>query len=143
MDPYAFYECSNLAGVYFTGNALSVDWPPSPNYGASFPFPSDNATVYYLPGTTGWDQPFFAAVPLLLWNPQIQTSDSTFGVASNGFGFPITGTPNIPIVVEATTDFAVSPFVPPQSCTLTNGSIYFTDPDWTNHPARFYRLRSP
>ena len=30
-----------------------------------------------------------------------------------------------------------------QTCTLTNGSIYFSDPDWTNHPARYYRIRSP
>lgn len=28
-------------------------------------------------------------------------------------------------------------------CTLTNGSAYFSDADRTNHPARFYRLRSP
>jgi hypothetical protein len=27
--------------------------------------------------------------------------------------------------------------------TLTNGSIYFSDPDWTNHPGRFYRIRFP
>jgi hypothetical protein len=24
---------------------------------------------------------------------------------------------------------------------LTNGLINFTDPDWTNHPTRFYRIR--
>ena len=27
--------------------------------------------------------------------------------------------------------------------TLTAGSSYFSDPQWTNHPSRFYRLRSP
>jgi hypothetical protein len=26
---------------------------------------------------------------------------------------------------------------------LAAGWSYFSDPDWTNHPARFYRLRSP
>ncbi len=26
---------------------------------------------------------------------------------------------------------------------LTDGWSYFRDPDWTNSPARFYRLRSP
>ena len=26
---------------------------------------------------------------------------------------------------------------------LTNGSVYFSDPQWTNYPSRFYRLRSP
>jgi hypothetical protein len=30
-----------------------------------------------------------------------------------------------------------------QTCTLTNGSIGFSDATWTNYPARFYRIRSP
>jgi len=30
-----------------------------------------------------------------------------------------------------------------QSCTLTNGLFYFSDPDWKNYPDRFYRLRWP
>jgi hypothetical protein len=25
----------------------------------------------------------------------------------------------------------------------TNGTSYFSDPQWTNYPGRFYRLRSP
>jgi hypothetical protein len=29
---------------------------------------------------------------------------------------------------------------PVQTNTLTEGSAYFTDPQWTNYPARFYRL---
>ena len=27
--------------------------------------------------------------------------------------------------------------------TLTNGSFYFSDPQWTNYPARFYGLGFP
>jgi hypothetical protein len=27
--------------------------------------------------------------------------------------------------------------------TLTGGSSYFSDPDWTNDPTRFYRFRAP
>jgi hypothetical protein len=27
--------------------------------------------------------------------------------------------------------------------TLVNGTNYFSDPQWTNYPGRFYRLRSP
>jgi len=27
--------------------------------------------------------------------------------------------------------------------TFTGGSSYFSDPQWTNYPARFYRLRAP
>jgi hypothetical protein len=62
---------------------------------------------------------------------------------TNGFGFNLTGTTNIPIVVEACTNLANSAWSPLQTCTLTNGSLYFSDPQWTNYPARFYRFRSP
>jgi len=98
-------------------------------------------TVYYLPGTTGWG-PTFCGRPTALWNPQLQTSDTSFGVGPNGFGFNITGT-NIPIVVQACTNLTSQAWVPLQSFNLTNGSVYFSDPQWTNHPARFYRLRWP
>ena len=79
----------------------------------------------------------------MLWNPQIQTSDSHLGMGTNGFAFAISGTTNIPFVIEARTNFAGGNWTPLQSCTLTNGSIYFSDPQWTNYHARFYRLRSP
>ena len=32
---------------------------------------------------------------------------------------------------------------PVQTNTLTSGSPYFSDPQWTNYPGCFYRLRSP
>ena len=85
----------------------------------------------------------YAGFPVALWNPQIQTSDGSFGVRSNQFGFTITGTASIPIVVEACTDLAGGVWTPLQTCTITNGSIYFSDQQWTNYPGRFYRLHSP
>ena len=78
----------------------------------------------------------------MLWNPQAQTSDASFGVRTNKFGFNITGTTNIPIKVAACTNPANPTWFPLQTCTLTNGSIYFSDPQWTNYPARLYRIRS-
>jgi hypothetical protein len=81
--------------------------------------------------------------PTVLWNPRVQTRDSTFGVRTNRFGFTIAGTPNIPLVIEAAANLAGAAWTPLQTCTLTNGSIYFSDPNWTNYPSRFYRLRSP
>jgi hypothetical protein len=101
-----------------------------------------NATVYYLAGTTDWYTPF-GGVPAVLWNPQAQTGDGSFGVLTNQFGFNITGTTNIPIVLEGCEDLASPVWVPLLNCTLTNGSIYFSDPQWANYPARFYRFRSP
>jgi hypothetical protein len=130
----AFYSDTNLTGVYFKGNA--------PGIGSTVFSGDTNATVYYLPGKIGWSSPF-AGRPAVLWNPLFQVSDSSFGVRTNRFGFNITGTTNIPIMLEACTNLANPIWVPLQSCTLTNGSLYFSDPDWTNYPARFYRIRSP
>jgi hypothetical protein len=48
-----------------------------------------------------------------------------------------------PLVVEATTNFAVGSWVPLQICSLTNSLIYFSDVQWTNYAGRFYRIRSP
>jgi hypothetical protein len=101
-----------------------------------------NTIVYYLPGTTGWGSTF-SGCPALLWNPQAQTGDGSFGVLNNQFGFNITGTTNIPVVVEACTDLANPAWSPVGTNTLTGGSSYFSDSQWTNYPARFYRLRSP
>src|SRR5262249_18050316 len=76
----AFDVCPALLGVYFKGNAPSVD-PPSA-------FPSDSrATVYYVPGTTGWG-PTFDGRPTALWvplttiqiYPQSQTAEAGWSV---------------------------------------------------------------
>ena len=76
-------------------------------------------------------------------NPTSQTTGPSFGVRTNRFGFNITGIQDIPIVVEASTGSANAAWVPLQTCTLTNGLIYFSDPNWTNYPTRLYRIRSP
>jgi hypothetical protein len=52
-------------------------------------------------------------------------------------------TTNIPIVVEACADLTSLAWVSLQSGNLGNGSLYFSDPQWMNHPTRFYRLRWP
>jgi hypothetical protein len=74
-----------------------------------------------------------------LWNPRPQS----LGLQSNEFGFNITGTTNIPIVVEASANLATASWTALLTCTLTNGSIHFSDPQWADYPARFYRIRSP
>jgi len=120
--------------VFFGGNAPYVDdriFEDVPN-----------VTVYYLSGTTGWDTTLEGA-PTVLWNPQAQTADGSFGVLNNQFGFNITGTTNIPIVVEANTNMANANWTPLQSCLVTNGSIYFSDPQYRNYPSRFYRISFP
>ena len=85
----------------------------------------------------------FGGLPTALWNPTIQTANAAFGVLNNHFGFTITGTTNIPIVVEGSANLATTSWTALQTCTLTNGSVYFSDPTWTNYATRFYRIRSP
>jgi len=46
-------------------------------------------------------------------------------------------------LTSVTTTLAPPSWAPWQSGTLTNGLIYFTDPQWTNYPTRFYSIRSP
>lgn len=128
----AFAYCASLAAVFFKGN-------PPVTYSTEFAYASN--TVYYLPGTTGWGATFDGR-PTSLWNPLMQTGGPSFGVGPAGFGFNITGTADIPIVIEAATSLANS-WVPLESLNLTNGAFYFSDPNWTNYPARFYRIRSP
>ena len=136
----AFSFCSNLKGIYFKGNCPSV--------GSGVLSGANNATVYYLPGTTGWRAPFFGGRPAFLWNPQPQAGDGSFGIQANQFGFNITGSSNLVIVVEGSTNLANPVWSPLSTNTLntfigTNGTSYFSDPQWTNYPGRFYRLRSP
>ena len=130
----AFAYCTRLKGVFFKGNPPSV--------GGNAFYAANNATVYYLSGTTGWGATF-GSRPTRLWNPLMQTSGPGFGVGPAGFGFNITGTADIPIVVEACTNLGNASWVALQSLNLTNGAFYFSDPNWTNYPARNYRIRSP
>jgi hypothetical protein len=132
-----FYGCNNLTNVYFKGNA--------PGLGSTV-FSGGNTVIYYLPGTLGWSSPF-GGRPAVLWNPQAQTGDGSFGVRTNQFGFNITGSSNLVIVVEACTSLASPVWSPVATNKLntfigTNGTSYFSDPRWTNFPGRYYRVRS-
>jgi len=137
----SFNGCSSLLSVFFQGNA-----PQEGTYGIFNigPFWAANlCTLYYLRGTTGWRAFSYDSRPEVLWNPQMVTGDASFGVKKDGFGFNIAGTPGIPIVVEASATLAGGTWMELQNCTLTNGLVYFSDPQWTNHEAGFYRIRSP
>jgi hypothetical protein len=155
IGPYAFAECFSLTNLtmpasvtYIGSNAFMSGALTSlffagnaPSFGLPL-FNQFNKTVYYLPGTTGWSNAF-AGNPAVLWNPLIQASGPNFGVQSNQFGFNITGTSNIPVVVQAGTNLAGPVWTPLQSLTLTNGLVYFSEPLQTNSSGRFYRLSSP
>jgi hypothetical protein len=133
----AFLNCTNLGIVFFVGNAPAATQPMRVFSGLK-----NNAIGYYLFGKTGWGSTY-SGLPTVLWNPQAQTSDCSFGVRTNQFGFNITGISNLVIVVEACTNLSNPVWQPVQTNTITGGSSYFGDSQWMNFPSRFYRLRSP
>ena len=78
----------------------------------------------------------------MLWVPQVQLSATDVGVRTNQFGFNITGSSGMVVVVEVSASLANPAWSPLETNTLSTGSHYFSDPQWTNYPVRFYRLHS-
>src|SRR5262249_28053684 len=130
----AFDSCPGLAAVYFEGNA--------PNAGGNVFSGDTNTTAFYLPGTTGWGLTF-AGLPTVLWRPQVQTDDTSFGTGTNGFGLSMSWASGMTVVVEATTNLANPTWVPLATNTFTTRSSYFSDSAWETHSSRFYRARWP
>jgi hypothetical protein len=129
IEDLAFYDCYGLQRVYFMGdnpiNGLDV-------------FKYDSlVTFYYRPGSLNW------GYPAVLWNPQVKTSDFTFGIHNQQFGFTITGSSNIPVAVDVSSRLEGSDWAPVAEGILTNGFLYFSDPNWTNYSSRMYRIRAP
>jgi hypothetical protein len=136
----AFHDCFNLSGVYFEGNVPT-------DFGNLFSDDSDgkahfNTTIYYLPEAAGWGNEF-AGRPATLWLPQMQTDNTSFGVRTNQFGFNINCASGQMVVVEACTNLSNPIWFPVATNTLAGDSFYFSDPQSSNYPARFYRLRAP
>jgi len=131
----AFWDCSSLKDVFFLGNA------PAPGYIGFF---DASTRAYYLPGTEGWSTNF-DGIPTALWtlpNPMILNNSMNFGVQPGGFSFTVAWASNATVVVEASTNLATQEWRPQQTNTIiaTNGTFYFSDPEWTNYPGRFYRI---
>jgi hypothetical protein len=64
-------------------------------------------------------------------------------VRTNQFGFNIKWASGQTVVVEACTNLTNPVWQPVQTNALTSDSVCFSDSRWMNHPARYYRLRSP
>jgi hypothetical protein len=139
----AFQLCTNLTSICFKGDA--------PSLGCCV-FYAIPATIYHLLGTTGWG-PTFNDRPTAPWplpHPTTLSFGPSFGLHSNRFGFRISWATNASVVVDASTSLATPTWSPIATNTitmgidpLTDGWTHFSDPDWTNQPTRFYRVRSP
>jgi hypothetical protein len=134
---YGYPINSTPINVYFQGNAPNSNGELDGFYG------NVTLTVYYLPETTGWDNISFGNALTAFWLPQVQTTDGSFGVKTNQFGFNINWASGQTVVVEACTNLFNPDWQPVQTNTFSSGTAYFSDPLWTNYPGRFYRLRSP
>jgi hypothetical protein len=132
IGDWAFSQCFGLTSGYFTGDAPAAS-------GSVF-FHCDNATVYYLPDTAGWGATL-GGRPAVLWDPVITTPTPPSG--TDGVSFVITGSANIPIAVEATTDPLADTWTRLKTTTLAGGSLEFTDPDSGDYAFRLYRIAGP
>lgn len=133
LETQALSLCPSLRTVFFTGNA--------PAFEATMFDGSPLARIYYLPGTAGWDR--FPDGQAFLWNPQVSTFAPSFGVRDGQFGFVMTGTAGIPVILEACSNLAEGIWAPIAQATLENGFWRYLDPEWEQHPTRLYRWRAP
>jgi hypothetical protein len=135
IGDYEFNNCSSLTGVYYQGNAPSV---------GSFVFQNNaGVTNYYLPGTLGWSTSLGGRPTWQWWisRPLVLSSSPSFGVQTNRFGFLVSWATNSSVVIEACNNLASPAWSPVATNALSSGTAYFSDAQWTNHPARFYRVR--
>jgi hypothetical protein len=139
IGPLAFADNSSLTAANFRGNAPAV--------GLLIFMDDNNVTVYYLPNTTGWSSPFggdpYDGVPATIWRPVIKTGDRLFGTANGQFSFNIKWAEGMTAVVEACTNPANPVWTPLATNILSGDLSYFNDPEWTNFPSRYYRIRWP
>jgi hypothetical protein len=131
----AFEGCVGLKALYFLGNYPSGDWMVVLN-GIT-----PSAAVYHLPGTTGFGRGY----PWVLPYPVILQSATNFGVQPSGFSFTVSWASNATVVVQACANLSQPDWQPLQTNTIaaSNGVWLFSDPQWANYPARYYRLGFP
>ncbi len=132
LGDYAFADCPSLKCFFFMGNAPSL----FPLNAVAYGLPQRQAgRIWYLPGTTGWDRPL--EVWVSLWDADVAGA----AVQGGQLTLEITATGGIPVLVEATTNLAAAAWVPLRATPQAPNLYYVPDPQWTNYPARFYRVR--
>ena len=142
------FAYSGLVAAYFQGNAPLVDGGPgsadtSVFYGDSFH--GGPGTAYYLSGTTGWGATFggWPTAPWYQSKPQILGSTVGLGALTHQFGFTVSWATNSYLVIETCTNPAGPVWTPLATNVPVNGTVTFSDPQWSDYPSRYYRLKTP
>ena len=148
---YAFADCTEIVSVVLGGNITRIQartflhcteleavyLPGSPPVVAHQAF-SSPFIAYYLPGMAGWGT-HWAGQPTALWLPRIEAAAAPVA-GTNAFSFTVTWASRQAVMIETCTNLTSPTWTPRQLTVLTNDSVRFDDPGWTNGPARFYRV---
>ncbi|MGI5870200.1 MAG: C10 family peptidase [Kiritimatiellia bacterium] len=133
IEAGAFADADALERLFFTGHAPAV---------AADELAGSVATVYYLPGMSGWSSSFGGRLALL-WNPT-PAPGAGFGFQNGVFGFTLTGTALIPVHVQAASDLTSSAWSSITNAALdAAGTLQVRDPESPAHIRRFYRCVWP
>lgn len=127
---YAFFYCTGLQRVYFAGLPQ--------NLGTNV-FYNTPSTLYYLHDSAASWPSIVADRPTKLWNPAFARAT----LADSGVSCTVTGSPPIPIALEAITNLTAGTWIRLCTTNLTGSSITITDPGASAHPTRFYRITGP
>jgi hypothetical protein len=90
---------------------------------------------------SGLDAGWVDEVSYISSRPSIITTNGSLGFSNSLFGFNVSGPASQTNVVEGSTNLL--DWTPLKTNVMGGSPVYFGDPDWTNYPGRFYRLRSP
>jgi hypothetical protein len=128
-----FSDCPNLTSIYLRSSNPYFVWNPTSAVATP--------TAYYLPSAAiAPPPPYITGLPTAPWLPRAQTADGSFGFQTSQFGFNISWASDEIVEVDACTNLAQAAWSPLATIHTTNGSSYFSDPQWTNYPSRFYRV---
>ena len=127
----AFVSCFNLRGIYFAGNAPSLERTIVIGF----------TMFYHLAEATGWNSSpwnYYFRFRMALWVPRI--SQEGLGMQAGRFGFRMNWAAGHAVVVEACTNVAAPVWLPLATNGMVDGTGIFEDEEETNAGVRFYRV---
>jgi hypothetical protein len=132
IGEWAFGDSDALQRVSFRGDA--------PAYGSNPFFGNDTVRIYHPAGGQGWGDTF-AGRPADLAGVGFKTAEAGFGMRPAGFGLPIRGELGMNVVIEFSTNLVLDGWTAIETNTITEEALEFIDPDATNRPSKYYRIR--